>query len=46
MTSESNDSTNNRTKDEEESTYSGPSKSQVKRDCDHMVDLGEEILKL
>lgn len=46
MTSELNDSTNNKTKDEEESTYSEPSKSQVKRDCDHLVDLGEEILKL
>ena len=31
---------------EEEPVYSGPSKSQVKRDCDHLVDLGEEILKL
>ena len=44
MTSDSN---NNATDGkEEEPVYSGPSKSQVKRDCEHLVDLGEEILKL
>jgi len=32
--------------DQEEDVYSGPSKSQVKRDCHHLVDIGEEILKL
>ncbi len=32
--------------DEDEELYPGPSKSQVKRDCDHLVDLGAEILKL
>lgn len=26
--------------------YDGPSKSQVKRDCHHLVDVGEEILNL
>ena len=32
--------------DDAEDLYSGPSKSQVKRECDDLVDLGEEILKL
>ncbi len=44
MTSDlNNDATDGK---DEESVYSGPSKSQVKRDCEHLVDLGEEILKL
>jgi ribosome-associated protein len=44
MTSDlNNDATDGK---EEEPVYSGPSKSQVKRDCEHLVDLGEEILKL
>ena len=42
--SELSDKTGNQ--DEGEEIYSGPSKSQLKRDCDHLVDLGEEILKL
>lgn len=41
MTSEYNDNTI----DEEDADY-GPSKSQVKRDCNHLTELGEEILKL
>ena len=32
--------------DEEDDVYLGPSKTQVKRDCHHLVDIGEEILKL
>ena len=32
--------------DKEKIIYSGPSKSQVKRDCHHLVDVGEEMLKL
>ena len=32
--------------DQEEDVYLGPSKTQVKRDCHHLVDIGEEILKL
>ncbi len=36
---------NNTGSDEEEIDY-GPSKSQVKRDCQHLLDVGEKILKL
>jgi ribosome-associated protein len=32
--------------DEEDELFSGPSKSQVKRDCLHLLDVGDEILKL
>lgn len=32
--------------DNEESLYDGPSKSQLKRDSQHMIDVGGEILKL
>jgi len=32
--------------DNEESLYDGPSKSQLKRDSLHMVDVGEDIIKL
>jgi ribosome-associated protein len=32
--------------DEDEEIYSGPSKSQVKRDCHHLLDVGDTILKL
>jgi len=32
--------------DDQEELYDGPSKSQVKRDCHQLVDLGEKILKL
>ncbi len=32
--------------EKEEIVYLEPSKSQVKRDCQHLVDIGEEILKL
>jgi ribosome-associated protein len=38
----SNDDENNRV----ETEYAGPSKSQLKRDSHHFVDIGEEILKL
>ena len=31
---------------EDEELYDGPSKSQVKRECHHLVDLGEDLLKL
>jgi ribosome-associated protein len=33
-------------REEEDELYSGPSKSQVKRDCHHLLDVGDEILKL
>lgn len=39
----SNDNNDNLEPDE---LYDGPSKSQLKRDSHHMVDVGEEILKL
>ena len=39
----SNDNNDNLDPDE---LYDGPSKSQLKRDSHHMVDVGEEILKL
>lgn len=45
MTSDSKKNVNSE-KSEDEELYSGPSKSQVKRECDHLVDLGEDILKL
>jgi ribosome-associated protein len=32
--------------DEDEELYSGPSKSQVKRDCHQLLDVGDTILKL
>lgn len=32
--------------DEDDGIYAGPSKSQVKRECNHLLDVGEEILKL
>ncbi len=35
----------NNTEDDDD-IYDGPSKSQIKRDCHHLLDLGEEILKL
>ena len=41
----SNYTDNNETADEE-SQYDGPSKSQLKRDSQHLIDVGEEILKL
>ena len=31
---------------DEENQYDGPSKSQLKRDSQHLIDVGEEILKL
>ena len=47
MTSELNGSkANHRNKQENVETDQGPSKSQVKRECNHLLDLGEEILKL
>ena len=36
----------NNAKDEEESEYDGPSKSQLKRESHHFVEIGDEILKL
>jgi len=41
MTTNSNSKNNS-----EEDLYDGPSKSQLKRDSHHLVDVGEEILKL
>lgn len=41
MTSNYNDTDSN-----EDEQYDGPSKSQLKRDSQHMIDVGEEILKL
>lgn len=42
MTSNYDDSTNGN----EDDLYDGPSKSQLKRDSQHLIDVGEEILKL
>jgi len=39
-------STSNNVETDEEELDLGPSKSQVKRDCQNLIDLGEEILKL
>ena len=47
MISELNNSkANHRNKQENAEIDLGPSKSQVKRECNHLLDLGEEILKL
>jgi ribosome-associated protein len=49
MTSDSNSmnhSSSNGSTKEDENTYDGPSKSQIKRECNHLIDIGEEILKL
>ena len=43
MTSKNNDNSENT---DEESLYDGPSKSQLKRESLHLIDVGEEILKL
>ena len=43
MTSNYNDADAGSTEDDQ---YDGPSKSQLKRDSQHMIDVGEEILKL
>lgn len=43
MTSNYNDADTDSNEDEQ---YDGPSKSQLKRDSQHMIDVGEEILKL
>jgi len=43
MTSEIN---NNRDREENAETELAPSKSQVKRECHHLLDIGEKILKL
>ncbi len=37
---------NKKLKKDKEEIDLGPSKSQVKRECDHLTDLGEELLKL
>ncbi|MBE9559492.1 MAG: DUF615 domain-containing protein [Proteobacteria bacterium] len=37
---------NNHEDTDEETQYDGPSKSQLKRDSQHLIDVGEEILKL
>ena len=41
MTSEFND-----TRNKNEEVFTGPSKSQVKRECDHLLEVGDAILKL
>ncbi len=47
MTSEPNDTIeNNINKEEKTDIDYGPSKSQIKRKCQHLLDLGEEFLKL
>jgi ribosome-associated protein len=43
MTSNYNDADTDSNEDEQ---YDGPSKSQLKRDSQHMIDIGEEILEL
>lgn len=43
MTSKSNDSTMN---DEEKVFAIRPNKTQIKRECDHLLDIGDDILKL
>ena len=45
MSSNTNSTSNNHVTDEEELDL-GPSKTQIKRDCQHLIVLGEEILKL
>ncbi len=39
-------STSNNVEIDEEDLDLGPSKTQIKRECQHLIDLGEEILKL
>jgi len=39
-------STSNNVETDEEELDLGPSKTQVKRECQHLIDLGEKILKL
>jgi len=39
-------STSNNVETDNEDLDLGPSKSQIKRECQHLIDLGEEILKL
>ncbi|VAW54592.1 UPF0307 protein YjgA [hydrothermal vent metagenome] len=39
-------STSNNVEIDDENLDLGPSKSQIKRECQHLIDLGEEILKL
>ena len=43
MTSNYNDSNE---KTDKKTLYDGPSKSQLKRESHHLIDVGEEILKL
>ncbi len=45
MNSDHNHRTGSGADDEEEIDY-GPSKSQIKRECHHLLDVGDEILKL
>ena len=44
MTSNNNNENSENT--DKEGLYDGPSKSQLKRDSQHLIDVGEEILKL
>lgn len=46
MTSNQKNISNNQTKDEDGELHTRPNKTQIKRDCDHLVGLGEDILKL
>lgn len=41
-----NNSLSNDSTKEDEEIYDGPSKSQIKRECNHLTDIGDEILKL
>ena len=45
MNSKSNKSRSNNQEEQDDIDY-GPSKSEIKRDCHHLLDIGEEILKL
>ena len=45
MNSKSNKSRSNYQEEQDDIDY-GPSKSEIKRECHHLLDIGEEILKL
>ena len=46
MNSKSNKSRSNNQEEQDDDIDYGPSKSEIKRECHHLLDIGEEILKL
>ena len=46
MNSKSNKSRSNNQEEQDDDFDYGPSKSEIKRECNHLLDIGEEILKL